>query len=214
MAYHHPEPSMMITWFCHPSTYIWWSRYTGMSFLGLAETEDSRMEKTHQFEFLPWRGVSDFKIESNTVTDTYLTMQVSATIHPAMSPCISLGNGNLHFAMVCQGEVNISMEKHLQFRFRQTPWHMYVGTYHHTTGYELLHLNEGWWSTPPRHLMSRRPCHHWGGSTIPTLTPIPMTQSIIQIERLHMEINEALSGLCVTFRGVVDWKSKELKPTA
>jgi len=37
---------------------------------------------------------------------------------------------------------------------------------------------------------------------------------MIGTERLRTGINDAAAGLCVTFGGAVDWKSRQLKPTA
>jgi len=65
-------------------------RCTGMSFLGLAETEERPSEKRLQFELQLLRSVSNF--DTNTDTDTYSTKRASATEQPAMSPCGQEGN--------------------------------------------------------------------------------------------------------------------------
>jgi hypothetical protein len=75
--------------------------------------------------------------------------------------------------------------------------------------------------------------HHRRGEASPIPTPTPTAQPMIGTERLRTRINDApagwsstfdpilqcntdrdTTGLCVIFGGAVDWKSRQLKPTA
>jgi len=47
-----------------------------------------------------------------------------------------------------------------------------------------------------------------------TLTPTPTAHTMIGTYTLRMESHDASAGLCVTFGGVVVFRSSQLKPTA
>ena len=85
----------------------------------------------------------------------------------------------------------------------------YASIHHRSTGCEPLRSN-GKWSTLPVCLSSGS--QHGHREALPILTPT--VQPMIGTKSLHTGIHDAPAGLCVTFRGAADWKSRQMKPTA
>jgi hypothetical protein len=61
----------------------------------------------------------DANVDTGTDTNTYSTLQPSATVVLVVNPSIYKGNDCQHFQFVCGENVNIAPEKSFQFRHCQ-----------------------------------------------------------------------------------------------
>ena len=98
-----------------------------MSFLVPAEMKVQSLEKRYQFELQLCSSISYFN--PDTGTNTYSTTLASATMQPAMSPCVYMENNNQYCHLVCRAEANIAREKYLQIGYWCRHTFTYVRSY-------------------------------------------------------------------------------------
>jgi len=125
-------------------------RSTGMSFLGLADTEERPTQKRLQFELQPWRSISHFEIDTDS--DTFTTTQASATVALAIGHCVYKRHYDLPPHMSCKRQhcheeassISISKQTHLRIRLHSLA---HSSSHYHTTGQEHLYSNRKLWSS-------------------------------------------------------------------
>jgi len=204
----------------HAGGCVWGFTIYRNEFPELAE-EQRPMEKHLQFELQRWTSVSNV----NTDTNTYSTNWASTTAQLAMSPCVCKGNqrstlplclsrGSQH----CHGEespISIPTQTHLCISKHTLD---YSSICNCTTGYDHLCLK---WETKintstlfvKRKVTSPRRSLSNSDPDTDSRTH-DLDREAAYGNQWCSSCNHDTTGLCVTFGGVVDWKSRELNPAA
>jgi len=209
-----------------PGGWEWGSTIHGNMFYRASWEEERPTEKRLQLELQLWRSVSNF--DTDTDTDTYSTTRASATVQQLMSTSfqkemtITTSTSFVEWKLTSPRRSVSNFDAPLSSRLcqfphdtdRDTPSHKYVHIRHRTSGCEHVCLTgkrrysasfvERKYTSPRRcayNFDTNSTTHDWD-------------REAAYGKQRRSSWDRDTTGLCVTFGGAVDWKSRHWKPTA